>query len=696
MPTPTFGHLNSPRGAVQGLNWVWDTILLDWVPETQPGTVSAGSDGALLDGTSASIRATVKDYTNANPLTVIAVDTNGDPTSSGGTVQYAEDTASVAGEQVVMTGAVRNDVRGSLVNADGDRSELQVNFAGDLRVEDVVGQAYLSAILTINGTIEADIQAGNASLTSIESKTPNLVGGRQPVDGSGVTQPVSVAGTVAVSLAATSNVNLDKVNNSNVGLANTGVVGGGTQRVTLATDVALPGGANTIGNVGLVTSIPAGAALIGKVGIDQTTPGTTNRVDVANIDVALSTRLKPADTLAAVTSITNVVHVDDNAGSLTVDGTVTTTPPADATTNVTKISGTAASVNSGNKDAGTLRVILATDQPALTNKLLVTPDSVALPANQSVNQTQWAGTAVDVNSGVKSAGTIRVVLATDQPALTNKLLVTPDSVALPANQSVNAAQLAGTATAVNSGNKDAGTLRVVLATDQPALTNKLLVTPDSVALPANQSCNTAQFGGNAVATGTGAGGVGIPRVTVSNDSNVLVTPPTLTKATQGATGFSTQDLKDAGRNQTNFYMVIQIVTTATDALLALTGYKSGALVAATTTPAVVTAAKTYRLTSVTLEYTSIVTTEGSVRFTLRANTGGVVAIGSPVVCVWEVGQPGTGVSVAGKKNTIVLPLFDGIEFAAGTGIGISQVGLSPVGAAAVAGYGRISITGYEY
>ncbi len=41
-----------------------------------------------------------------------------------------------------------------------------------------------------------------------------------------------------------------------------------------------------------------------------------------NLDVLLSTRLKPADTLAAVTAITNVVHVDDNAGSLTVDGTV--------------------------------------------------------------------------------------------------------------------------------------------------------------------------------------------------------------------------------------------------------------------------------------------------------------------------------------------------------------------------------------
>ncbi len=77
--------------------------------------------------------------------------------------------------------------------------------------------------------------------------------------------------------------------------------------------------------------------------------------------------------------------------------------------------------------------------------------------------------------------------------------------ALPANQSINVAQLAGTATDTNSGNKSAGTLRVVLATDQPALTNKLLVTPDSVALPANQSVNVNQIGGTNIVTGGVAG-----------------------------------------------------------------------------------------------------------------------------------------------------------------------------------------------
>lgn len=37
---------------------------------------------------------------------------------------------------------------------------------------------------------------GNTSLASIDGKTPALVSGRQPVDGSGVTQPVSIAAAI--------------------------------------------------------------------------------------------------------------------------------------------------------------------------------------------------------------------------------------------------------------------------------------------------------------------------------------------------------------------------------------------------------------------------------------------------------------------------------------------------------------------
>lgn len=194
----------------------------------------------------------------------------------------------------------------------------------------------------------------------------------------------------------------------------------------------------------------------------------------------------------------------------------------------------------------------------------------------------------------------------------------------------------------------------------------------------------------------------IAAIFVSQSALALVnTTPTLaldplTKGTQGALGFSVQNLKDGGRNQTNYFMAIQIVTTITDSLVALTGYKGGAAVVATTTPAVVTAAKTYRLTGMCMNYTTIVTTPGSVRFTLRANLSGVVAITSPAVMTWEVGEP-TGIApVAGKKNSVCVDFADGIEFAAGTGIGISQVGLSAIGAAAIVGFGQISLTGFEY
>jgi len=249
-----------------------------------------------------------------------------------------------------------------------------------------------------------------------------------------------------------------------------------------------------------VVSQPAGGAtvdvtdrvgrLVGHVNVDNfpVTQPVSGSVSVSNFPAtqpvsAVSLPLPTgAATLAAQTqpgvdigdvTINNAagasaVNIQDGGNSITVDGTVTTSPPANASTNVAQVGGTATDTNSGNKSAGTLRVVLATDQPQLTNKLLVTPDSVALPANQSVNVAQLAGTTTDTNSGVKSAGTLRVVLATDQPALTNKLLVTPDSVALPANQSVNINQVGGAA--ITEGQKTmAASVPVVLASDQTTL-----------------------------------------------------------------------------------------------------------------------------------------------------------------------------------------------------------------------------------
>lgn len=193
-----------------------------------------------------------------------------------------------------------------------------------------------------------------------------------------------------------------------------------------------------------------------------------------------------------------------------------------------------------------------------------------------------------------------------------------------------------------------------------------------------------------LAAGTNViGNVGI---TAGTNSIGTVQPPAITKGTQGAVGMTTQDLKDAGRNPVHYYTVIPVLTSATDTLQSLTGTKAGVTVTATTTPAVVTAGKTLRVTRVAVTYIATATSGyGIVR--LRFNTAGVVAITSPIAATIAVGAgtPATANSTGVEEAS----LSEGWEFAAATGIGISVQGFTAVTATAV-GYMFVSVTGYEY
>ena len=172
----------------------------------------------------------------------------------------------------------------------------------------------------------------------------------------------------------------------------------------------------------------------------------------------------------------------------------------------------------------------------------------------------------------------------------------------------------------------------------------------------------------------------------------VTTLPTLTKGTQGSTGLSTQDLKDAGRNVTNYFHALPIITTAAEVMQSLTGYKGGIAVAATVTPAVVTAGKTYRVQKIVLTYIATATM-GSMLVNLRANLAGVAIVTSPLVHSWVVG---TSAATAGVSTTVTIPFPDGLEFAAGTGIAVGVTGLNATQAAAIVGYAQVSILGYEY
>ena len=200
---------------------------------------------------------------------------------------------------------------------------------------------------------------------------------------------------------------------------------------------------------------------------------------------------------------------------------------------------------------------------------------------------------------------------------------------------------------------------------------------------------------NTITVGSAADGAavsGSPVQVAGTDGTYVRELPLRGKGVQSGYAVSTQDFKDTGRNETNYFMVKPVVTTASDALQNLTGYKSGAAVGATTTPAVVTSGKTYRIKNIFITYVAV-TTAGFAVVTLRANTGGAVSISSPAVNAWSIGA---GAATAGICNTQEVVFPDGIEFAAGTGIGISVQGFGATGTAGAVGYVSVAIEGYEY
>ena len=184
-----------------------------------------------------------------------------------------------------------------------------------------------------------------------------------------------------------------------------------------------------------------------------------------------------------------------------VSGTVTAAQPTAANLNTT------AKITDG---TNTANVKAASTAPLATDPALVvsiSPNSinpngqavmassapVVIASNQSNLPVIGAGTAGTANSGVVTVQGI---------ASMTKLLVTPDSVALPANQSVNLAQVAGTTTAVGSG-VQATALRTTLATDSPGIVT-LGQTTKSASVPVTIASDQGSVSSAPQAIATGA------------------------------------------------------------------------------------------------------------------------------------------------------------------------------------------------
>jgi hypothetical protein len=147
--------------------------------------------------------------------------------------------------------------------------------------------------------LDATVQTSNTKLTSLDSKLPSLLSGRIPVDGSGVTQPISVVtlplptGAATESTLSALNVKFPSLVSGRVPVDGSGV----TQPIS-ASSLPLPTGAatsalQTTGNTSL-------SSIDGKLAVPRT-PTTTSVASSAS-----SATLLASNTNRRGVSINNV------------------------------------------------------------------------------------------------------------------------------------------------------------------------------------------------------------------------------------------------------------------------------------------------------------------------------------------------------------------------------------------------------
>lgn len=188
-------------------------------------------------------------------------------------------------------------------------------------------------------------------------------------------------------------------------------------------------------------------------------------------------------------------------------------------------------------------------------------------------------------------------------------------------------------------------------------------------------------------------------VTQATPANLqtTATPITITKGTQGATGFTVQKLNDAGRNTRIFMLDTITAAPLVEAVQTVVQWYGNAAVAGTAQPAVVPAGKTLRLTSYKIMYQSLATV-GYAVVRIRANTAGLGVLASPLVASFEAGTGAGATTVAetGAVTTETGDFPDGLEIPAASGLAFSMAGYGPTGTLTLEGGVRFQVFGYEY
>lgn len=303
--------------------------------------------------------------------------------------------------------------------------------------------------------------------------------------------------------------------------------------------------------------------------------------------------------------------------------------------------------------------------------------NVGLPAGSNV-----IGHVIhDSGSTTVVTGNVTVI----QPTGTNLHTVIDSGTITTVSTVTNLSQLAGQAISMNTGVRDAGTQRVTIATNDvvpvsqsggwsvsqsgswtlsagSALIGKVSIDQTSPGT-ANAIDLKTIAGGSSISTSNGVANAGTIRVAIASDNTAFTvnigTPPTLTKGTQGSTGFSVQNLIDAGRTAKRFYTVGGAAgSTGAEQAFNLTASSQDS---ATTNSSDFTPSngKTFRITAVMFATRGHSTATAQVTtFSIRMNTAGAVGTTStPILLQARCATPATALA----WDRIYIEIPEGIE-----------------------------------
>lgn len=398
----------------------------------------------------------------------------------------------------------------------------------------------------------------NSAITSNASVGPNnsaipgestLIGG---TDGSGILRPVSVTSAGVVNVAISS------------GITNplpTKDAADGTIGVAIGTIALLAGLKNASGNLQALQGDSSNNLLVSAIQngtwtVAQGTPAATaNGWPIKVTDGTNVAAVKAASTAPIATDPALVVTISPNSTG-PISGTVTANQGTPAvTSNAWPIKLTDGTNTNTLKPLGTQ--VVSTDVGAVVNAVIHGLNSGG------------GGTYVDVK--VTPSGSITTADNADG---------TPGS-AIP-----------GSAIMIGLKNPSSNLAAAICDSSSNLYVNiaaSSVTIPVSGTVTANQGTspwvsNISQFGGNNVVTGTGTSGVGIPRVTVSNDSNVLATQSGTWTVQQGATPTSVANawpIKLTDGTNTTAVKAASTAPTATDPAAVVTLSPNSASIAIT-------------------------------------------------------------------------------------------------------------------